>query len=672
MTKKKDTQTTDNTENVGLIRGEDSVIEKENTPKSIKKKEKIYNNLPRILSWVFSKSGIVPLALEHFLAMLPATILVPILVNNACGSIIDVSLVLFTSGLGTVVFCFFSSIRIDKENKKLHFGPPIPAYLGSSFAYIAITIFLLESQKSQGMDPSLAFSYVGWAYFFSSLLLIILSTLFYFVKGIDRFFTKYFPAAVIGPAISLIGLELSDTAIADAGFRTEHGGVDIEAVTVSMITLAVIIVFSLVRRKFWKNAAIIVGMISGYVAYVIINGLPAIDLTVFSNVSLPDFNLPLLTPPPNLPALFIAIIPATLVVFTENIGRVTVINRMQEEDGDAKLFDEKSVKKIGSAVLSHGVASLASSFVGSVPNTIYAENIAVMGIHRNKKERLDPCPLINKMTDPYSCVPYLIAAALAMIVSFFGAMQNVILGIPKAVIGGMELFLFGVISAPGIQLLVEQRVNYKKISNQVVTAAVLLTGISEMSISISWFELKGMSLGLVVGFVLNFIVLALKWVGVLCDPVTMEEVVVGCLSSLPKEDGLVVVDIPAIGRQTKRSGIKKIVSCIEGYGDDLESEHWRDIISHATEASLYDAHGTLIVSVNKRENSLCVDIRKDALDDDVVTAYLNDYKDATDIDLIRQDVDGTDAEFLVVDLSRSIPLRKIETLIRQIDWKRIG
>lgn len=636
------------------------------------KPEKIYNGWARKSSWFFFKSGIIPLALEHFLAMLPATILVPILINNTCSSVVDVSLVLFASGLGTVVFCFFSSIRIDKKRKKLFFGTPIPAYLGSSFAYIAITIFLLESHTIQGVNPRLAFAYVGWAYFFGSLLLIVFSFLFYFIKGIDRFFSKYFPAAVIGPAISLIGLELSDTAISDAGFKTATGVPDYEAIIVSTVTLLVIIVFSLIRRKFWKNTAIIVGMIAGYIVYVIMNGPPVVDMTKLTDIRPPNFSLPLLSLPENVLSLIIAVIPATLVVFVENIGRVTVINRMQEEDSDAKIFDEKSVKKIGSAVLSHGFASLASSFIGSVPNTIYAENIAVMGIHRNKTERRDPCSLINKMTDPYSYIPYIIAAVLAMVFSFFGAMQNIILGIPKSVIGGMELFLFGVISAPGIQLLVEQRVNYKKVSNQVITAAVLLTGISELSISISWFELKGMSLGLFVGFTLNLLVLILKWVGVLCDPLTIDEVVVSCLKFIPKEENNVIVYISDFQPRKTRPEIQNMVSCLEGYGDDLASENLRDAIVHASKITISRADDTPVIFITKRENSLCVAVQRSVLVEDLVTAYLKDYKEATDIELFCKDSNDAGIEFLVVDLSKNISLRKIEILIKLIDWRKSG
>lgn len=630
--------------------------------------KKLYNNWPRIFKWIFSKSGVITIAFEHFLAMLPATILVPILVNNSCGSIIDTSLVLFTSGLGTIVFCLFSSFRFDPEKKRIYFGKPIPAYLGSSFAYIAITIYLLDSQMYQGIEPEMAFVYVGWAYFFSSGLLIVLSMMFYFIKGLDRFFSKYLPATVIGPAISLIGLELSDTAISDAGFKTENGIVDLNAIMVSMITLAVIVLLSIIRRKFWNNAAIIFGVLIGCVVYILVNGVPETNLGSVLDVSIPDFHLPLMVIPKNWVRLLVSIIPATLVVFTESIGRVTVINRMTSNDSEAKIFDQKSVKMIGRAVLSHGFAMISSVFIGSVPNTIYAENIAVMGIYRNKKERKDPCDFVNKITDPYSAAPYLTAAIIAMLFAFSGLLQNIIMNIPKPVIGGMELFLFGIISAPGIQLLVEQRVNYKKISNQIVTASVLLTGISELSIKINWFEIKGMSLGLVVGFALNILVLFLKWMGILCDPVTIDEAAKSCLTAVSKSGDKVTVYIPNCENLGEIPENKKLISILEGFGSDAKSEDWRDAVSRASAIYFRNAEGEDIIRIIKRENSLNVDIRKSALSDELAVVYLNDYNDATDIDS-EMDNDGDEnIEFLVIDLSRNIPLRKIETLIKQIVW----
>lgn len=97
------------------------------------------------------------------------------------------------------------------------------------------------------------------------------------------------------------------------------------------------------------------------------------------------------------------------------------------------------------------------------------------------------------------------------------------------------MFLFGIISAPGIQLLVEEHINYKKVSNQIITASVLISGVSGLSLNLGLFELKGMSLGFIIGVSLNIIVQILKWIGNISDSMSLKELLIICLSALSKE-----------------------------------------------------------------------------------------------------------------------------------------
>ena len=641
----------------------------------------------RRIKWLFSNSGIMALALEHFLAMVPATILVPILVNNSVGvNIIDMSLVLFTSGLGTILFSLAYSlpdihIRKNGSGKRIEaHKTQFPAYLGSSFAYISLTIYLIDVQANEGIAPAMAYQYVSWSYLFSGLLLVLLSFLYQF-RSVEKFLTKCLPAAVIGPAISLIGLELSDSAIMDSGYDPMKKELDFQAFTVAAITLVAIILFSLIKRKVWKNAAIIIGMIMGVVAYCFIFGVPSIDWNATSFITVPDFHLPPnpFSLPESWPRLFISVIPATLIVFTENIGRVTVINRMKLADGSGSgMFDIQSVKVMGRALRAHGLSSMAATFLGSVPNTLYAENIAVMGMYNNEDERDEPDTFIKKLTNPFSVIPYWIAAGFAILVAFFGPLQSILLNIPKPVIGGMELFLFGIISAPGIQLLVEQKVSYKKVSNQIITAAVLITGISELSISIKWFELKGMSLGLVVGFLVNLVILFLNRMGILSDTLTIDEVLKGCLEAVPAGKDTVFVKISKslmTVESIKPSNLLTALGGFEGKVDvvgeePVEAEFLRDAVSHAEE--IFVKTDKTIIKISKKANNIYVDIRRSALSEADVNMYLNDYKDAIDtrdfID-VNAPENGKEVDFVSINLSANIPLHRVAMLIKKIDWE---
>lgn len=635
----------------------------------------------RRLRWIFSKSGTIPLAFEHFLAMIPATILVPVLVNRAFDTmVIDISLVLFTSGIGTILFIVLSR-------------GAIPAYLGSSFAYIGLTVYLVEQQMSGGVSHEMAFSYVGWAYTFSGLLLVLLSFL-YRKKGIERFLSFLLPATVIGPAISLIGLELADTAVVDSGFDVAKGLVDGRAAIVAITTLVIIVLFSLIRHKILKNAAIIVGIIVGAVLSFWLQGFPAESFTNIQWFKVPDFHFPLLTVPKNLFGLLIAVIPATFIVFTENIGRITVIGRMTEvsaangdvatvkepmleqpetiddDTGENDLFTENSVQKMHTSLLSHGTATFVAGLLGSVPNTIYAENIAVMSIHHTDIKREDPDLFIKRLVAPCSVIPYVLAACIAIMFSFFGVLQTVLLGLPKAVIGGMELFLFGIISAPGIQLLVEQRVNYKKVSNQIVTAAVLISGVSGLSINLGVVELKGMSLGFVVGVLLNLIVQFFKWLGYSSDTVSFEEIVGETLKVFPTSTPFRVLGYKQEGEDTvnyqKNCNVFGVAYALRGKdcrvrmpnGQWVSDDTLRDELKHTEVLEVgIGKVGTddAVFKFRKTSNGLFVDVRSDCIEETLKAEYLNDY-DAVD----------EDENWVLINVSEDIPFRRVRSLIREV------
>ena len=620
----------------------------------MKEKKLTFKDIIRRIKWLFGNSGVVALGFEHFLAMVPATILVPILVNNTVGeNVVDMSLVLFTSGIGTICFTIFSRGKI-------------PAYLGSSFAYIGLTIYLIESQVNDGIAPEMAYSYVGWAYIFSGVLLVCLSFL-YKKANIDRLLAFILPASVVGPAISLIGLELADTAIVDSGFDVVNGMVDSNAALVSIITLFVIVLFSLIKSRIWKNGAIIVGMLVGYLVFLFTNGFPdmSFDVSEILKLTVPKFNLPLLYFPENWFRLIIAVIPATFIIFTENIGRVTVINRMINNDNEETgIFNPESIKQLHNGLFAHGMSTVAVTLMGSVPNTIYAENIAVMGIHDSEAKQ-DPDKVIRDLTRPFSTYPYVVAAVIAILFSFIGVLQSFLLGIPKAVIGGMELFLFGIISAPGIQLLVDQRVNYKKISNQIITAAVLISGISGLSVNLGVVDLKGMSLGFVVGILLNLLVQLLKWIGNTSDSVSFDELLEECLGAMLgkesiKEEDTRLLELKIDERSLCLVNAQDLFYAFKGavrhvrVDEVKESADWAiDVAKHASCARITDGEAHLF-TVRKTANHLIVEVDATKIDADTKTIMLNDYPEAID----------TDEATIRIDIAASIPMRKVCELVR--------
>ncbi len=630
-----------------------------------------YEKYFRRMNWFFFKSGIIVLAFQHFLAMVPATILVPILINNAIGStVINISLVLFTTGIGTISFLLISK-------------GTIPAYTGSSFAYIGLTIYLIQKQIDVNTPPELAYTYVGWAYIFSGFILILLSLL-YKKKGIEKIFSFLLPPSVIGPAISLIGLELASTAIMDSGFDVTNGVVDINSAIVAIITLFIIILFSLLRYRIGKHAAIIIGMLFGYFIYILKNGLPELNIQNIPLLTIPKFHILLLPPLSHLFGLFISVIPATFIVFTENIGRVTVINCMvNNEQYEGGLFNSSSIKILKKALFSHGISTIIATSIGGVPNTIYAENIAVMGIYKSNVKYNDPDIFIEKLTSPFSYFPYILAAIISILFSCIGILQNILINIPKPVIGGMELFLFGIISAPGIQLLVEQHVNYQKISNQIITAAVLISGISGLSINMSIVELKGMSLGFVVGVVLNFLVQILKWFGNISDSITFEETVMICLETLfYQHSEMKILEIQTNEADNNYININnlflnscpvsKLYNTLNTNIADFENENnpikisfnfLENIFKHSSCIVFgIEFHNGIIkklIVIRQTINGIFIDFSKIALEEKIIMKYLNDYPESI----------NEYNDYLCINITKNIPIRKIQSLIQSISTK---
>lgn len=459
----------------------------------------------------FYKSGCIFHGIEHFLVMFPSALVIVTLTSNDYGEpIFNLSTVLIAVGIGTLVFIILTKGKI-------------PFFLGPSFSYIGFTSYYVAT-ISNAQNIQYVRSIIVWGYLLSGILILFISILYRFeiIKLIIDFL---FPSAVMAPAISLIGLELANTAINDAGFTNTDSNSKILAI----LTLIVIIFASLTKRKFFKNTSVFIGILVGctiasfmgmFDYKLLINN----KLFIFPTINFHDF----LVIPTNIFHLFIAIIPSSIVVFTEIMGRITVLEGMQKRDKiDNNDLTQKSLK-------SHSIANIFSVLLASIPLTFYAENLAVMNLNsvlmtnRGNKNQ-DEDHIVKTCYNPYSIYPYVIASILSILVACFGCLQNLFIAIPKAVLGAMELFIFTLIVSPGIQMLVDNKTDYKKISNQIITASVLLAGVSSLVIKYKTFNLKGMSLGLTIGLVLNLITKLLSHFGLLNENLILIEILEICI-----------------------------------------------------------------------------------------------------------------------------------------------
>jgi len=398
----------------------------------------------------------IPLSLQHLTAMFGATILVPILLG------VDPSIALLMNGIGTIIYSL-----VTKGG--------IPAYLGSSFAFIAPV--LLISTKYGG------FAHAQSGFIFFGLFFILIS--FVVMKWGIRWIDVVMPPAVMGAVVAIIGLELAPIAVQQAGLSpwpTAVGQIvkpfviDQNTVIVSLFTFLIGIIGSVMFRGFMQIIPILFAVVAGYVLALFMGMVDTSAIANASWLALPHYQAPVY----DINAIMI-IAPACIVVLAEHISHLIVTGNITGED----LMKKPGLHR---SLLGDGISNIISGFVGSPPNTTYGENIGVMAI-----------------THVYSVWVIRGAALLAIAFSFVGKISSGISTIPTPVLGGITMLLYGVIAVQGFRMYVEQKVDFSKNRNMVLGAVTFVIGVSGAAISIGSVQLKGMAFAAVVGVTLSLI-----------------------------------------------------------------------------------------------------------------------------------------------------------------------
>lgn len=387
---------------------------------------------------------LIPLSIQHMFAMFGASVLVPSLFG------MNPAIVLFMNGIGTLLF-----ILITKGKA--------PAYLGSSFAFIAPSLVVMGK---------FGYEYALGGFVVVGLCGCILSLIIY--KFGSDWIDVVLPPAAMGPVVALIGLELSGTAAKNAGLLDEK--IQTESVIVFLVTLGVAVFGSVVFRKFLSVIPILIAILAGYVAAIlcgIVDFTPVAEAAFFS---LPNFT----TPKFNVEAILI-ILPVILVVASEHIGHQIVTGKIIGRD----LIKNPGLHR---SMFADNFSTMLSGLIGSVPTTTYGENIGVMA-----------------MTKVYSVYVIGGAAVLSIICSFIGKLTMLINSIPGPVIGGISFLLYGMIGTSGIRILVEEQVDYGRSRNMAMTSVIFVTGLSGISVEFGGIQLSGMVLACVTGMLMGLL-----------------------------------------------------------------------------------------------------------------------------------------------------------------------
>ena len=387
---------------------------------------------------------LLPLSLQHMFAMFGASVLVPFLFG------INPAIVLFMNGIGTLLF-----ILITKGKA--------PAYLGSSFAFIAPANIVIAKF---GYPYALGgFVVVG---FCGCVLAFIIK------KCGTKWIDIVLPPAAMGPVVALIGLELSATAASNAGLLGD--GIQAANVWVFLITLGVAVLGNICFRKFLSVIPILIAIICGYISAICFGLVDFSAVTSAKLFALPNFT----TPKFDINAILM-ILPVILVITSEHIGHQVVTGKIVGRD----LIKEPGLHR---SLLGDNFSTMISGLIGSVPTTTYGENIGVMAI-----------------TCVYSVQVIAGAAIISIICSFVGPLSALIQTIPGPVIGGISFLLYGMIGTSGLRILVDQHVDYSINKNLILTSVVFVTGLSSITLNFGGIQLTGMVLACIVAMLLSLI-----------------------------------------------------------------------------------------------------------------------------------------------------------------------
>lgn len=387
---------------------------------------------------------LVPLSVQHMFAMFGASVLVPFLFG------LNPAVVLFMNGVGTLLFMVLTKGKA-------------PAYLGSSFAFIApAQIVIQEMGYEYALGGFVAVGFLG----------CVLALIIY--KFGSDWIDVVLPPAAMGPVVALIGLELSGSAADTAGILGDQ--VDMKNVIVFAVTLGVAVFGNILFRGFLSVIPILIAVIAGYAAALacgIVDFQAVAEASVFAvpNFSFPKFDLDAI----------LMILPVLLVITSEHIGHQVVTSKIVGRD----LLKNPGLHR---SLLGDNLSTMLSGLIGSVPTTTYGENIGVMAV-----------------TKVYSVRVIAGAAVLSIICSFVGKLSTLIQTIPGPVIGGISFLLYGMIGASGIRILVDSQVDYGRSRNLTLTSVVFVTGLSGIAVKLGDIELTGMVLACVTGMVLSLI-----------------------------------------------------------------------------------------------------------------------------------------------------------------------
>jgi putative pyrimidine permease RutG len=394
---------------------------------------------------------LVPMGLQHVVAMFGATVLAPVIMG------FDPQLAIFFSGVGTLIFLASTAMKV-------------PSYLGSSFSFIGPVLAVTGGQAALIPDALCGIAAAAVLYAIAAAITI---------RWGPGWIDALMPPIVTGTVVAIIGLNLASSAMANAinADFVIRGRGDLLALLVALVTFFTAALVAVYTRGFIRLLPVLIGVVVGYIVAAAVGILdPAALATVRGApwIGLPPFEAPRWS----LHSILV-IAPVFVVLVAENKGHIAAISSYMQRDLN---------RYLGRAYLGDAVATFVSSLGGGTPQTTYAENMGVMAITR-----------------VFSSYNFVMAASIAVLLGLCPKFGALIRSIPNPVLGGVTLILYGLIALMGVKIWMDAKVDFSEHRNMVVAGASMIaaTGLGVKGVTVAGTNLAGIAVGTVLALVIN-------------------------------------------------------------------------------------------------------------------------------------------------------------------------
>ena len=418
-------------------------------------------------------------AFQQFLAIIAATILVPVLVNANSGTqLLNPASALVGAGFGTLVYLLFTKFKS-------------PVFLGSSFAFIpALSAAAVFGYFGIFLGAVIA----GGVYALLALVVKLFGT---------KWISKLMPPVIIGPTVALIGLSLAGSAMNNV-MNTAGGAQNYSLIhiLIGVATFLITVVASVKGGKQIKMFPFVIGVMGGYVLACIFTvigllaeapALVVVDFSSFKTIAdfstwIPDFTFVGLFKEgftnangTAIAAVVLGFAPVAFVVFAEHIADHKNISSIIGED----LLQDPGLHR---TLLGDGVGSIVGSFFGGCPNTTYGESVGCVAITGNASTRT-----------------IFTTAIISIVVAFFRPALALVESMSScsSIIGGISIALYGFIAVSGFKMFKDIDLNDNK--NLFVVAAILIPGIGGLILNFGPISISSIAPALILGIITNLL-----------------------------------------------------------------------------------------------------------------------------------------------------------------------